>query len=56
VILIAYVGQVTGGALAVDEEGLDARAFPPAEIPWDRLAFPSTLRVIRDYLTLMPYG
>jgi ADP-ribose pyrophosphatase YjhB (NUDIX family) len=56
VILIAYVGEVTGGALAVDEEGLDARAFPPAEIPWDRLAFPSTLRVIRDYLTLMPHG
>jgi ADP-ribose pyrophosphatase YjhB (NUDIX family) len=56
VILIAYVGEVMGGALAVDEEGLDARAFPPAEIPWDQLAFPSTLRVIRDYLTLMPHG
>lgn len=56
VILIAYVGEVTGGALAVDEEGQDARAFPPAEIPWDQLAFPSTLRVIRDYLTLMPHG
>jgi len=56
VILIAYVGEVTGGALTLDEEGLDARAFPPAEIPWDQLAFPSTLRVIRDYLTLMPHG
>jgi len=54
VILIAYVGEVAGGALAVDEEGLCARAFPPAEIPWDQLAFPNTAKVIRDYLTLMP--
>lgn len=54
VILIAYVGEVTGGSLAVDEEGLCARAFAPGEIPWDQLAFPTTFQVIRDYLTLMP--
>lgn len=54
VILIAYVGEVTGGSLTVDEEGLCARAFPPGEIPWDRLAFPSTTLVIRDYLALLP--
>ena len=54
VILIAFVGEVTGGSLTVDEEGLCARAFPPAEIPWDQLAFPGTTKVIRDYLTLMP--
>jgi 8-oxo-dGTP diphosphatase len=54
VILIAYVGEVTGGSLTVDEEGLAARAFPPEKIPWDQLAFPSTSKVIRDYLTLMP--
>ena len=54
VILIAFTGEVTGGSLTVDEEGLAARAFPPAEIPWDQLAFPSTSKVIRDYLTLMP--
>ena len=54
VILIAYTGEVTGGSLTLDEEVLAARAFPPTEIPWDQLAFPSTSKVIRDYLTLMP--
>ena len=56
VILIAFTGEVTGGSLAVDEEGLCARAFPPAEIPWGDLAFPSTTRVIRDYLALKPHA
>ena len=50
VILIAYVGEVTGGSIQVDEEGLDARVFAPTEIPWGELAFPSTSQVIRDYL------
>jgi 8-oxo-dGTP diphosphatase len=54
VIVIAYTGEVTGGSLTVDEEGLCARAFRPADIPWDQLAFPTTSKVIRDYLTLMP--
>jgi 8-oxo-dGTP diphosphatase len=53
VILIPFIGEVTGGSLKADEEGLAVRAFPPAEIPWDQLAFPSTTKVIRDYLTLM---
>ncbi len=54
VILIAFTGEVTGGSLTVDEEGLAARPFPPNEIPWNQLAFPSTSKVIRDYLMLMP--
>ncbi len=54
VILIAYAGEVTGGSVQVDEEGLDARTFAPADIPWDALAFPSTSQVIRDYLMFAP--
>ena len=54
VILIAYAGEVTGGSIQVDEEGLDARVFAPAEIPWGDLAFPSTSQVIRDFLALAP--
>ncbi|HSD51792.1 MAG TPA: NUDIX hydrolase [Candidatus Methylomirabilis sp.] len=56
VILIAYVGEVTGGSVQVDEEGLDARVFAPAEIPWGELAFPSTSQVIRDYLARASSG
>ncbi|MBI4736057.1 MAG: NUDIX hydrolase [candidate division NC10 bacterium] len=56
VILIVYVGEVAGGTIQVDEEGLDARVFAPSEIPWDQLAFPSTSEVIRDFLTLTSRG
>ena len=38
------------GALQVDEEGLEARWFAPAVIPWDDLAFVSTRDAIRDFL------
>ncbi len=56
VILIAYVGEVTGGSIQVDEEGLDARVFAPSEIPYGELAFPSTAQVIRDFLMLASSG
>jgi ADP-ribose pyrophosphatase YjhB (NUDIX family) len=52
VILIVYTGEVTGGALRTDEENQDIRPFPPAEIPWDELAFPTTTQALRDYLGL----
>jgi ADP-ribose pyrophosphatase YjhB (NUDIX family) len=56
VILVAYAGEVTGGTLRIDDESLAARAFPPDGIPWGELAFPSTVRVLRDYLNLPPEG
>ncbi len=52
VIVVAYTGDVTGGALRIDDESLAVRSFPPAAIPWDQLAFPSTVQVLRDYLQL----
>ncbi|HEX7629425.1 MAG TPA: NUDIX hydrolase [Candidatus Methylomirabilis sp.] len=52
VILVAYAGEVTGGSLQIDDESLAVHAFPPTEIPWDQLAFPSTVAVLRDYLAL----
>jgi ADP-ribose pyrophosphatase YjhB (NUDIX family) len=50
VIVVAYAGDVTGGSLTIDDESLAVRSFPPAEIPWDQLAFPSTVQALRDYL------
>lgn len=52
VIVVAYAGDVTGGSLKIDDESLAARSFPPAEIPWEQLAFPSTVQVLKDYLAL----
>jgi len=56
VIVLAYAGDVTGGSLKMDEESLAVRSFPPAEIPWDQLAFPSTVQALRDFLGLPSIG
>lgn len=56
VILVTYAGEVTGGTLQTDDEGLEVRSFPPAEIPWEALAFPSTTQVLRDYVALLSQG
>ena len=56
VIVVAYAGDVTGGSLTIDDESLAVRSFPPAEIPWDQLAFPSTVEALRDYLALPHTG
>lgn len=50
VVVVAYAGDVTGGALKIDEESLAVRSFSPAAIPWDQLAFPSTVQALKDYL------
>jgi 8-oxo-dGTP diphosphatase len=49
-IVVVYAATCIGGTLAVDEEGLEAKAFEPAAIPWDELAFRSTREALSDYL------
>jgi len=49
-IIIVYAATMTGGELAVDEEGLEVQWFQPSAIPWDDLAFASTREALRDYL------
>jgi 8-oxo-dGTP diphosphatase len=49
-IIVVYAATCLGGTLAVDDEGLEARAFEPSQIPWDDLAFRSTREALRDYL------
>jgi len=49
VVLIVYAATPLGTPRAT-EEALEVRAFAPAEIPWDELAFWSTERALRDLL------
>jgi len=49
-VIAVYVASMTGGCLACDDEGLEARFFEAAAIPWDELAFRSTGEALRDYL------
>lgn len=48
-IIVVYAATTIGGELAVDDEGLEARTFDEASIPWDNLAFRSTREALRDY-------
>ena len=49
-IIIVYSATRIGGELCTDEECLEARLFPPEEIPWPELAFRSTHDALHDYL------
>lgn len=49
-VIIVYAATKMSGALAVDDEGLEAREFDLDAIPWDDLAFRSTREALRDYL------
>ncbi len=48
-VIIVYAARHLAGALAVDDEGLEARWFTEREIPWDELAFPSTREALTAY-------
>jgi ADP-ribose pyrophosphatase YjhB (NUDIX family) len=50
VVIVVYEAAVTGGALTLCHENDRLEWMTPAEIPWDELAFPSTLAAMRDFL------
>lgn len=50
VVVIVFAGRASGGTLAAGHETSEVRVFPPARIPWEELAFPSTRQALRDYL------
>jgi len=49
-VIIVYVATMLGGELACDDEGLEAKWFPPDTIPWDELAFQSTTDALKEFL------
>jgi ADP-ribose pyrophosphatase YjhB (NUDIX family) len=50
VVVVVYAADAITGPPRAGREALEVRTFPPEEIPWDELAFPSTRDGIRDYL------
>ena len=48
--IAVFAARVTGGEPAPLDETLDVRAFPPDELPWSEMAFPSTGHALKDYL------
>lgn len=49
-IIVVYAATYLSGELVVDDEGLEAHAFAPADIPWDELAFRSTRDALQAYV------
>jgi hypothetical protein len=47
-VIIVYVATMVGGELAVDDEGLQVKWLPTDTIPWDELAFQSTIDALRS--------
>lgn len=52
-VFIVYTADALGPATA-GHETLEVRAYKPAEIPWDDLAFWSTHMALRDWLDRVP--
>ena len=55
-IIIVYVADVVGGTLAAGDESTEAGTFPLSRIPWDELAFPSTVEALEDFGRLYGEG
>jgi len=51
VVVIAFEARITGGQPLVTRESLETRPFAPHEIPWDRIAFETSIRALRDWVS-----
>ena len=49
-VVVVYVAEPLGGELIVGDETAEAELYSPESIPWDKLAFQSTIDALRDYL------
>jgi ADP-ribose pyrophosphatase YjhB (NUDIX family) len=50
VVTIAFESKVVGGTAAPTREALEIAAFTPEEIPWNGLAFRTTMWMLRDWI------
>jgi ADP-ribose pyrophosphatase YjhB (NUDIX family) len=50
IVLVVYRATVTDGVAGITPETREIRAFGLDEIPWTKLAFPSTRDALSDYL------
>lgn len=50
IVVVVYHATVTGGTLQADDDVSEVRLITPEEIPWEHLAFKSSVAAIRDWL------
>jgi ADP-ribose pyrophosphatase YjhB (NUDIX family) len=49
-VVVVYVAERLGGKLMVGDETADVGLYAPENIPWEELAFQSTIDALKDYL------
>jgi ADP-ribose pyrophosphatase YjhB (NUDIX family) len=55
-VVVAYVAEHLSGRLIIGDETQEVKLCGPQEIPWDYLAFPSTVDALRDYFRIETVG
>ena len=53
VVVVSYVAGYLSGELVMGDEAEELKLYHPDEIPWDNLAFPSTVDTLQDYCRKM---
>jgi ADP-ribose pyrophosphatase YjhB (NUDIX family) len=48
---VFFRGRLTEPVFGAGDETLESRLFPPAEVPWSEIAFPSVTIALERYLT-----
>jgi ADP-ribose pyrophosphatase YjhB (NUDIX family) len=49
-VVVVYLAEPLGGKLIVGDETSEVGLYAPESIPWEELAFQSTVDALKDYL------
>jgi ADP-ribose pyrophosphatase YjhB (NUDIX family) len=50
VVVVAFEARIVGGTALTTHESLETRPFAPDQIPWDRIAFETSIRALHDWV------
>jgi ADP-ribose pyrophosphatase YjhB (NUDIX family) len=50
IVVVAYEARIVGGEPQVTHESLETRPFAADRIPWDEIAFETSVRALRDWV------
>jgi hypothetical protein len=50
VVVVAFEARIVGGEPIVTRESLETRPFAPDEIPWQLIAFETSVRALHDWV------
>ena len=51
VVVVAFEARIVGGEPLVTRESLETRPFAPDAIPWPEIAFETSVRALRDWVS-----